>query len=352
MSTGPDSLTSKRMEVTGNIEDAIESCYQNGWTDGLPVMPPTEENVLRFLEHAGLHPSDVIGVEPVRGRVLTGEKVAINAVMAGCLPEYMPVVVAAMECMVQPEFNLHGTSASTMGAAPLLVVNGPVRQELHFASGHNIFGPGPDRRANATVGRAIRLVLINVLENHPGVLDRSVLGHPGKYSYCIAEDEENSPWEEPLHVERGFPPRASTVTALAALGPTQVEHAAAGTPEEILTAIADTMLAFGPAQAEVILVLSQEHGRAMKEAGWGKTDVRDFLVGKARRSAADWAASYKAETPEPGKEAELIPVCQAPEGVILLAGGGFGGPWSALIPRWGRGSSAAVTREISAGRPR
>ena len=126
MSPDTDVLTSKRVEITGTADDAIEYCYQQGWSDGLPVVPPTEDKVLRLLDFAGRHPSDVIGVEPVRGRVITAEKVAINAVMAGCLPEYMPVVVAAVESMVQPEYNLHGTSGSTMGAAPLLVINGPV----------------------------------------------------------------------------------------------------------------------------------------------------------------------------------------------------------------------------------
>ncbi|MCE2463377.1 MAG: TlpA family protein disulfide reductase, partial [Dehalococcoidia bacterium] len=121
MTLSSDALTSKRLEVAGNVDDAIEACYQQGWTDGLPVIPPTEEKVLQFLDFVGRHPSDVIGVEPVRGRVITAEKVAINAVMAGCRPEYMPVIVAAMEGMVRPEFSLHGSSASTMGSAPLLV---------------------------------------------------------------------------------------------------------------------------------------------------------------------------------------------------------------------------------------
>ena len=180
MSLAPDTLTSKGMEVTGTLDDAVEYCYEQGWTDGLPVVPPTEEKVLRFLEAAGRHPSDVIGVEPVRGRVISAEKAAIGAVMAGCRPEYVPVIMAALECMVQPEFNLHGSSASTGGSAPLLIINGPVRHRLGFASGHNLFGPGPDRRANATVGRAIRLILINVLENHPGVLGPLDLGPSGE----------------------------------------------------------------------------------------------------------------------------------------------------------------------------
>ena len=349
MSLSPDALNSKRLEVEEAV-DANEFCYEQGWTDGLPVIPPTEDKVLEFLDLVGRHPSDVIGVEPVRGRVITAEKVAINAVMAGCRPEYMPVIMAAVECMVQPEFSLHGSSASTGGSAPLLVVNGPVRQKLGFASGFNIFGPGPDRRANATVGRAIRLLLINVLENHPGVLDMTTIGHPGKYSYCIAEDEENSPWD-PLHVERGFPKEASTVTTFAAQAPAQVDMVGAGTPETVLTAIADSMLAFGYGHGEMLLVISEEHRGFFKEAGWSKAQVRDYLFKKARRTAGEWADAQKAERPAADGEKEIIPVCRTPEAVVLLAGGGSGGPWSSLVPRWSKGvSSRSVIREIDTSR--
>ena len=346
MNVSPDALASRRLEVDGTLDDAIERCYQEGWTDGLPVIPPTEEKVLRFLDVVRRAPSDIISVEPVRGREITAEKVAINAVMAGCLPEYMPVVMTAVECMVQPEFNLHGTSASTAGSAPLVIVNGPIRHRLGFASGHNLFGPGPDRRANATVGRALRLLLINVLQNHPGVLDRSTLGHPGKYSYCIAEDEETSPWE-PLHVERGFPADASTVTVGASLGPAQVDIRRGGTAEALLTAVADHMLGLGTGHAEMILVMSPEHLGFIRDAGWSKQQVREFLFQKARRTAGEWAEVFKAEVPVAGAEDEMVPALRGPESVLLLAGGGSGGPWSALVPRWAKGASAAtVTRRI------
>ena len=350
MSLQPDALTSQRAEVEGGLDDAFEYMYSRGWTDGLPVVPPTEEKVLRFLDMVGRHPSDVIGVEPVRGRVITAEKVAINAVMAGCRPEYMPVVMAAVEAMVPTEYNLHGSSASTGGSAPLVLVNGPVRNQLSFASGHNIFGPGPDRRANATVGRAIRLVLINILENHPGVLDRSTLGHPGKYSYCIAEDEENSPWE-PFHTDRGFSKDASTVTIFASRAPLQGDMVGAGSPEAILNSLADSMLAFGPRQDEVLLVMSQEHLGIIRDAGWSKAQVRQYMFQTARRTGAEWHAVQKAERPARGSEDESVPCLSSPDGLIVLAGGGSGGPWSALIPRWGRGSnSRSVTREIDTSR--
>ena len=346
MTLNPDVLTSRRLDVSGSVDDAVELCYERGWTDGLPVVPPTEDKVLQFLEFTGRRASDVIGVEPVRGRVITVEKVAINAVMAGCRPEYMPVVVAAVECMVQPEYCLHGSSASTGGSAPLLVISGPVRHRLGFASGHNVFGPGPDRRANATVGRAIRLLLINVLENHPGILDRSTLGHPGKYSYCIAEDEENSPWE-PLHVERGFPRDASTVAVFAALGPVQIDTVGAGNPEKVLSAASDTILGLGRGHGEILLLVSPEHGGFFKAAGWDKTRAREFVFQKARRTAEEWAGVSRAETPAPGTEKEMVPACLSPDSLVLLAAGGSGGPWSALVPRWSKGvGSRSVIREI------
>ncbi len=350
MALASSALISKRVDFAGMEDEAAEYCYQRGWTDGLPVIPPTEDRVLRFLDASGRHPSDVIGIEPVRGRVITAEKVAINTVMAGCRPEYMPVVIAAVECMVQPEFCLHGSSGSTGGSAPLLVINGPVRHRLGFASGHNLFGPGPDRRANATVGRAIRLLLINVLENHPGVLDRSTLGHPGKYSYCIAEDEENSPWE-PLHVERGYRRDASTVTVFASLAPVQVDMVGAGTPEMVLSSVADTLMGLGRGHGEVLLVVSQEHGGFFKSAGWDKARAREFVFQKARRTAMEWARASKGEFPPRGGEQEMVPAGRAPEALVLIAGGGSGGPWSALVPRWGKGVvSRSVIREIDTSR--
>ena len=351
MTISTDALTSDRVEVDGSIDDAIELCYQRGWTDGLPVTPPTPRKVLDFLEFVGRQPSDVIGIEPIRGRVITAEKVAINAVMAGCRPEYMPVVIACVEAMVEPKYNLHGSSASTGGSAPLVVINGPVRQKLGFASGHNIFGPGPDRRANATVGRAMRLILINVLENHPGVLDKSTMGHPGKYTYCIAEDEENSPWE-PMHVELGYPPESSTVSVFTSLAPWQINVAGdAGTPEAILTAAATAMRGLGPGQGNLILVISQEHGGIIKEAGWSKEQVRAFLFEKARRTAREWAETGQTLAPEPGAEDETIPVCLEPDSLTLLAGGGPAGANDSLVPRWAKGLNGLfATKEIDTSR--
>jgi len=179
--------------------EGVEAYFERGWTDGLPVVPATEDAVRRFLEAAGREPGDGVITEPVRRPTITTVKIAINAVLAGCLPEYMPVILTALDAMGDPIFTLHGAITSTGGSATLVVVNGPIRQRLGFNSGTNVFGPG--WRANATVGRAIRLITLNCLGAQPGVLDKSTQGHPGKYSYCIAENAEENPWE-PLHVER------------------------------------------------------------------------------------------------------------------------------------------------------
>ena len=209
----PARLTSDSLEFPGPLE-AIEACFENGWSDGLPVVPPTPEAVTVMLSAANLAPDAILGVEPVKGAVITAEKVAINAVMAGCKPEYMPVVAAAVDAITQPEFNLHGITVSTMGAAIMLIVNGPITEELGINGGVSAFGPG--YRANATIGRAIRLIVMNVLgtRSNDG-LDKATLGHPGKYTWCVAENEQVLPdnWS-PLHVTRGIDESESAVTVV------------------------------------------------------------------------------------------------------------------------------------------
>ncbi|HJY82786.1 MAG TPA: hypothetical protein VKK81_17090, partial [Candidatus Binatia bacterium] len=227
-------LRSAMYELT-DASDANELYQQKGWTDGLPIVPPTEERVRDCLDMAGLAPADVIGVETVRQRPITAEKVAINAVMAGCLPTYMPVIVATLRALCDEDFNLHGSTASTGGSAQFIVVNGPVRTAIGMNATHGVFGPG--HRANATIGRAVRLVLINVLGCVPGQLDRSTLGHAGKFSFCIAEDEEDSPWPG-LAQERGIPAGVSGITVMACEAPRQVMNEWTHDPEEILETFA------------------------------------------------------------------------------------------------------------------
>jgi len=280
--------------VWNDALEAIERCYELGWGDGLPLVPPTQGRVAQFLEAAGKASGEVVGEIPERRREITAGKVAANAVMAGCLPEYMPVVLAATEAMLAPPFNLVGPSSSMGGSAVLVIVNGPVAQKIGVNSRNNLFGPG--NRANATIGRAIRLILMNACAAIPGLFDRSVIGHPGKYTYCIAEAESETHWN-PLHVERGFKTSQSTVTVFASESPRQVRSV--GHPEAILHAIADTASSLGTNMSTSGSVGSRDAGVRQGEivvtvAGnsalwqeWTKKQVRDYLYARIRRSVAD-----------------------------------------------------------------
>lgn len=339
-------LASRQYEFDDATE-AIEFYFRQGWTDGLPVIPPTVERVQQFLDQAGLSPSDIIGTEPTKGRVITAEKVAINAVMAGCLPEYFPVVVAAVEAMCEPQFNLHAISVSTMGAAVLLVVNGPIVKDIRLNSGVSVFGPG--HRANATIGRAIRLVLCNITGAIPGVLDKATLGHPGKYSFCIAEAEEVSPWE-PLHIERGIRPGRSAVSIFAGLSPIQVTNHEGHRPEQVLTSFRDALFAVGMDQGELVVVLSPEHVGHIKAADWSKRQVKEYLFQTAQRRVSDWARAGRAAGPLRGEGSKVLKgVARSPDSITIVVAGGAAGGFSAVIPLWGGGSNShSVTREIKA----
>src|SRR6266446_8521381 len=224
--------------VDPDLGHAIESLYARGVTDGLPVVPPTRALVERTVAASGRDAGELIAeVPPNYGRA-TVEKIAVNAVMAGCRPEYLPVVIAAVEAICDPAFDLHGVSATTNAPTPLVVINGPVRSKLDINCGAGVFGPG--WRANATIGRAVRLVCVNLGGARPGVVSMSTLAHPGRYTYCIGEHEEASPWES-LAVEHGFAPEQSTVALLAADAPLGVYAQRSRTPEDLLPTLAASM---------------------------------------------------------------------------------------------------------------
>lgn len=337
------SLISEVHKVADAYE-AIELYYENGWTDGLPVVPPTERRVLEFLAACGKQPNDVVGVVPTRGRAITAEKIAVNAVMAGCKPEYMPVLIATIEAMTDPLFNYHGCLASTMGSAVMIIVNGPIAKELNINSGVNVFGPG--FRANATIGRAIRLIIINVTDGKPGLLDKATLGHGGKYSMCIAENEDSSPWE-PLHVQRGFSPTDSAVSCFAVLAPLQISDMGSNTPESYLSNIAHSMSVFPARVGEFLVVLPPEAVAIFAEAGWTKRQSMEYLAERAFVSPAlvnralTGAVSQTLDTKEP------VPVISNSDSLFLIAAGGDAGGFIDLILPWAAGHiSKGVTRPI------
>jgi hypothetical protein len=328
--------------------DVNEFYQQKGWTDGLPIVPPTEERVGEFLTAAQLAPGDVIGTEAVRQRPITAEKVAINAVMAGCLPTYMPVVVAVLRAMCDVDFNLHGSTASTGGSAQFIVVNGPIRTALGMNATHNVLGNAS--RANATIGRAIRLLLINVLECIPGQLDRSTLGHPGKFTFCIAEDEEDSPWT-PLAQERGVAAGASGVTVMACESPHQVMNEWTKDPEELAETFAaeirHNMLTYSIWAGNYAVVIPKQIRELFVAAGWQKQDIREYIFRSARVVRREWATVGKKNIVERGKgpEQEFIAL-RSPDDLLVIAAGGPAGGFGAVIPPWLGTWSHAVTRAV------
>lgn len=304
---------STQLEIE-ETEDLIEACYENGWTDGLPVVPPTPERVARMLSGTDLNPEDLIAAVPPKWGRATIEKVAINAVMAGCKPAYLPLILTAVKAMTDEQFNLHGVQVTTSHVGPMLIVNGPIRKQLEINDGFNLFGQG--WRANATIGRALRLICTNIGGALPGELDRAAFGHAGKYTCCIAEKEEASPWDT-LHVDRGFQSDDSTVTVFAAAGPQTVNDHGSNTAEGILTTISENIAAPGNSSGETLLVIGVEHAKTIAEDGFSKTDIRRYIADATQRYS----------------EKDLL----------VMVAGGPAGRWSIVVPGWGSPSSSAVT---------
>jgi hypothetical protein len=325
--------------------ELIEAYFARGWTDGLPVTPPTEKSVADVLAAAELHGDQILGVIPERNTVVIARKVAINAVMAGCRPEYMPVVVAAIEGLCRPEFAYHGPASSTGGSAMVLIVNGPIAKRLGVNSGNNAFGQGT--RANATIGRAVRLTMMNAMNARPGLLDRATLGNPGKYSFCFAENEDNHPWE-PLHVERGFRRDQSAVTVYATNSLYQVYNQLAATPEPLLLCFADALTNLGVPNVrgfnQSLVVFAGEHSEVLRKSGWSKGDVKRFLVERARRRVVDYKRAARLPGPiTPADESTLRQVFEDPDDLLVVCAGGPAGSWSACLPGWGKKWTKAVT---------
>src|SRR5262245_56084492 len=298
----------------------IEAYFERGWTDGLPVVPPTEKSVAEMLAGGALRGDEVLGEIAGRNTVVVADKVAINAVLAGCRPEYMPVVVAAIRGLCHADFAYHGPASGTGGSAMALIVSGPVADRMGLNAGNNALGQG--WRPNATIGRAVRLVMMNVMQTRPGLLDRATLGNPGKYSLCFAENEEDQPWE-PLHVERGFRPEQSTVTVYASNSLYQVYNQLAATPEPLLRCFADALANLGIPNMkgfnQALLVFAGEHTEVFRRSEWTKRRVKEFLVAHTRRAVADWkrAARLPGEvTPE--DETTLRSVFEDPDDLLVV----------------------------------
>lgn len=314
-------------EAEDSFIELNEVYYERGWTDGLPIMPPTEAAVAAMLRGTDRDPAEVLGVLPPRQGEATVERVAINAVMAGCLPEYLPVVIAAVEAVADPDFNLDGVQATTHPVAPLIVVNGPLARHLQINAGYNVFGQG--FRANATIGRALRLILINVGGGIPGSGDRSTQGSPSKFSYCIAENEAANPWG-PLHVERGFDADLSTVTAFGAEGPHNIQEHYSNSGEGLLLTIAGAMGQAGSnnilRHGHPLLTLGPEHAATIAADGYSKADIRRFIFERARYPIDRLSPEYQAELRplNASSEDELARICNRAEDISIIVAGGAG----------------------------
>ncbi len=348
---GHTGLTARKVPL-GEAEDPMEACFDRGWTDGLPVVPPTPERVLRMLAGTTRRPDEVLGMVPPDLAPCTVEKVAINAVMAGCKPEYLPVVLAAVEAALIDEFGMHGILCTTMFAGPLVIVNGPMARAVGVNSGVNALGQG--HRANAGIGRALQLVIRNVGGGRPGEVDRATLGTPGKYTFCFAEAEH--PAWEPLHVQRGYAPGASTVTLFAGEGVQGVVDQKSRTPESLARSFALCLRAVDHPKlalaGDAVLVVSPDHGRVFIEAGWTKARLLAELTQLLLLPGDEMVVGA-------GGIAEGVPVSLAgkpvpkfrPGGLLIVRAGGGAGLFSAIIAGWaasGPVGSIPVTKEITA----
>jgi hypothetical protein len=331
------------MSATLSLEeqDVQEEFFARGWTDGLPIVPPTPERVEAMLDVVMcLDPEVLIGFLPARGLGVSMEKAATNAVMAGCKPEYFPVVVGALEAMFDSAFNLHTVLTSTGGAAICAIVSGPIAAEIGMNARHNVLGQG--NRANATIGRALRLTATNVLGSKPGESDASSFGHPGKFTFCFAEDPPRAPWQ-PLHVRLGYGEEDTTVTVLPAEAPHQLAQQLTHSAEAVLRSFArsikhPTWFSTGKG-GHGALVLGPEHAGFCIAEGMTQDEVREYVYEQARISPEEMlAAGVQLEENSqhdmtPGEDGKLASI-ESPEEVLLVTAGGEGAGWSAWIPSW------------------
>jgi hypothetical protein len=352
-------IRARRIEIASH-DDVHEFLFDRGLTDGLPVVPPTPERVMRMLGGTKRDPQEVVAIVPPNLAPATVEKVAINAVMAGCKPEYLPVVIAAIEAMCTDEYNAHGVFATTMGAAPVLVVNGPVRHRIGMNMGIGALGQGS--RANASIGRAVRLVVRNVGGATPGGTERSTLGNPMKFTMCFAEWEERSPWE-PLHVERGFAPEDSVVTVFTSTGLSQVVDQTSRTARGLAGSLGMTMEGLhnikGHGMGDVVLVLPPEHVDTIWRDGWTKQQIRERIQEASARPLRDLLQDAESGAgvdprrfgpggPTEEQLAQRIPKFRDARSIHIVVAGSGAGKFSSVFEGWASGpmGSQPVSRKI------
>jgi hypothetical protein len=344
-------LRARKVELAEN-DDPMEACFERGWSDGLPVTPPTDERVLRMLSGTPRPATEVVGRIPPYLSECTVEKVAINAVLAGCKPEYMPVLLAALEAALDPVFTLHGVLATTYFSSPIIIVNGPVARKIGMNSGLNALGQG--NRANATIGRALNLIVRNVGGGKPGEADRATLGAPSKFTLCFAEDESDPAWE-PLSVARGFSRDASTVTLFQGHGVEAFVDQKTRTAEGLSRSFGLALVKLGHPRlvqsARAVVVLSPEHYRIYREAGWGRREIERALYEATIRPGSEILAGADGigEGVPQARATEQVPKFHE-DGLMVVRAGGNAGLFSAILPGWLAGRNRLelqpVTKEV------
>ena len=347
-----DVATTSRRITFGTAEDPVEAMFDRGWSDGLPLVPPTPERVERMLGGISRDRADIVAVIPPNLVKASVEKVAINAVMAGCRPEYLPVVIAGLEAVCNDEFNMHGVLATTMGVGPILVVNGPIRHELQMNSGINALGQG--NRANATIGRAVQLCVRNIGGGRPGEIDRATHGQPGKLGLCFAEDEEGSPWPSLAEVQ-GLPAGTNAVTAFCGEAPRTIVDQMSRTPESLTASIAQVLLSnLHPRVTgfDTMIVLCPEHMARYREAGWSaerfETELRSHLDIEVDTILRGVDGIGEGIPRGLGFEGSQLPKFRE-GGILVVHAGGPAGLFSSVCGGWvsGEMGSNPVTKEIT-----
>ncbi len=348
-------MTTRDLPILNDSDASLDRIndyfYEQGWTDGLPIVPPTAARVEAMLAGMPAHDADeLIGAVPPKFGHATFTQVAVNAVMAGCRPEYLPVVVAALRAVFEPAYGLEHRQTTTHAGAPLIIVNGPIVQRLRINCGTGVFGPG--WRANATIGRALRLVLVNIGGAGPGV-DASQTGHPGKYTFCIAEYEAANPWQ-PLHVERGYKREQDVVTVVNTEAPHSISENVQTDPTEIMRTFASSMATLGVnnlySQGHPVLALGIEHVQYFAAAGLAKRDVQQKLFEMARQPWGLMKNRGKSKGPhfpefvDQNDDNSTVPIVWAPEDLIVIVAGGAGGK-SMFLPTAG-GQSLSISKLI------
>ncbi len=334
-------------------ERAQDELAAAGLTDGLPVIPPTSERVAHMLSACRLDAAEVVAVLPPSYIHATWQSIAINAVLAGCRPEYLPVVGAAIAAIAADEFNLLGIATTTGSATPVVIVNGPIVREVGMNAEANALGPG--NRANATIGRAVHLALQNIGGAKPGETDMATLGQPGKYTFCFAENEAESPWM-PLHVERGFPAAASVVTVVGASGTIEVVDSESLTAADLAQTFAQSMLIAGNIGSagllgggEPLIIMPPEHAFVFQREGYSKDQVKAEIYERAvlavDRLSAPMRERVRANAAVNGGGG-VLRVANSPQDVMIVVAGGVGRK-ATYVPTWS-GTTRAVSRRLGA----